>query len=74
MATSIEHVFLCILLIRQFFSRFCSKLNWRFLEKSAYECKLQLFISVIPQDDRLMDLWIAGLLGLSSRKTIDAGF
>jgi hypothetical protein len=30
--------------------------------------------TVIPQDDGLMDLWIAGLLGLSSRKTIDTGF
>jgi hypothetical protein len=30
--------------------------------------------TVIPQDDGLMDLWIAGLLGLSSRKTIDARF
>jgi hypothetical protein len=29
---------------------------------------------VIPQDDGLMDLWIAGLLVLISRKTIDAGF
>ncbi len=28
----------------------------------------------IPQDDGLMDLWIAGLLVLSSRKAIDAGF
>jgi hypothetical protein len=31
-------------------------------------------LPVIPQDDGLMDLWIAGLLGLSSRKTIDLGF
>jgi hypothetical protein len=31
-------------------------------------------ITVIPQDDGLMDLWIAGLLGLSSRKNIDTGF
>jgi hypothetical protein len=32
------------------------------------------FLRRIPQDDGLMDLWIAGLLGLSSRKTIDTGF
>jgi hypothetical protein len=31
-------------------------------------------ITVIPKDDGLMDLWIAGLLGLSSGKTTDAGF
>jgi hypothetical protein len=31
-------------------------------------------IRVIPQDDGLMDLWIAGLLGLSSRKSIEIGF
>jgi hypothetical protein len=32
------------------------------------------YTTVIPQDDGLMDLWIAGLLGLSSRKTLDTGF
>jgi hypothetical protein len=31
-------------------------------------------VTVIPQDDGLMDFWIGGLLGLSSRKTIDTGF
>jgi hypothetical protein len=34
----------------------------------------RLLITVIPQDDGLMDFWISGLLGLSSKKTIDSGF
>jgi hypothetical protein len=34
---------------------------------------VQIF-TVIPQDDGLMDFWISGLLGLSSRESIDAEF
>jgi hypothetical protein len=33
-----------------------------------------MFFYVIPEDDGGLDYWIAGLLGLSSRKTLEAGF
>ncbi len=36
-------------------------------------CVLDYWIvfTVIPQDDGLMDLWIAGLLGLNSKESIE---
>jgi hypothetical protein len=39
-----------------------------------YDLFLTIFYRVIPQDDGLMDLWIAGLLVLNSIKNIMLDF
>jgi hypothetical protein len=45
-----------------------------FIATEIHRQKIFITYTVIPQEDGLMDLWIAGLLGLSSRKTIDTEF